>query len=1576
MLLAGPLTKQLIQDLQTNPFAGQSLASGALDGDVFDCREPLPAKSRDYFQYLHSRGVTHFKVPLSWLNILPTGDSSQPNEDTVACYRNLVKELTESGIQPLLELHRAALPEGLRSRYGGWENPIIRQVFQDYAGFIFARFGDLVHSYITFSHLHELRDSSQFQHALQSHVEVYKLYHHSFKGGHVSLGMKDSDISTLSQTGYMHQYTLISIPFLFSSQEYMDFLSVHMEYDCTTETSLTKAVTEIQRAIGEQYILMYQVNIKNCADRNVQPLVSVIEALRKTDVHLMGCDITNLLGNLDQGDASVQTEDAKAHRKARSTSALSYQTVWDKFRTESPSDRDHFLVGSFPDGFQWAASSESFKVEGGWAKHGKGETIWDRFGHEGKVLDGQTADVACDSYHKVDYDVYLLRGMLSPHYQFSISWARIFPTGQKESLLEQGALYYDKLIDTLLESGIEPTVTLYHWDLPQALQDLGGWTNDSIVAAFKEYADFCFFRYGNRVKTWNTFGSPWVVSNFGYGTGEHAPSIKDPIVASYQVTHNIIKSHAEAWHVYNDKYRLQQGGKVGIALHSEWAQPLNPDSPQDIQAAERYLTFMLGWFAHPIFVDGDYPVVLKNQIEKKKNECGQELARLPVFTEVEKARIKGTADFFGLNHYTSRLITDSPGKCVSGPASVGDFQTHIDPTWPTTVSSHVQSVPWGLRRLLNYIAAEYTSLTKVPIYITGNGMPTDYYSDVLEDTERVDYFRTYINEAMKAIHNDNVAVQRFTVQSLLDGFEGFLGYSQRFGLHYVNFETPDKPRRPKASAYFYSQVIKRNGFQDTAPIPFKQVLGERKENVKLPSLPPSEVPSQSKVVWEKFSSQSKFERKLYHYGTFPSDFQWGVSSSAYQIEGGWDADGKGPSVWDTFTHVPGNIPTGDTGDVACDSYNRFEEDLYMLRALKVKTYRLSLSWPRIFPDGRRTSLNKNGVDYYNRIINGLLAYDITPMVTLYHWDLPQALQDINGWDNVNLIDLFNDYCDFCYATFGDRVKFWMTFNEPHIIAWVGYGLGQIPPSIKDPGNAPYRVAHNLLKAHAKAYHTYDEKYRTTQGGLVSISLNTDWFEPLDVNIPREVAAADRALQFQLGWFAHPIFKNGDYPDAMKFQVGNKSEIQGLAESRLPVFTEEEKAYIQGTADVFCVNAYTTKMARHVTPQLSPPSYEYDQDIKVENVPDYYDTAMPEMKAVAWGLRRLLNWIKEEYGNPEIYITENGVSTDVGITVDDTDRVFFLKTYVDEALKAQNLDGVQLKGYTAWSLLDSFEWLKWRIFLPKKRTSYLGDSLPEFTPEEITRIKGTHDFFGLNYYTSILAFNVHYPDDAQTYDADKGVGAVHDRTWLDSGSDWLKVYPYGFRKILNYIKEEYGNPPIYVTENGVSERGDIDLNDVHRIHYYENYINQAMKARLIDKVDIRGYTAWALMDNLEWAMGYSERFGLYYVNRSDPSLPRVPKKSVAYYATLVNCNGFPDPSQGPHECQNLGTTEPPLSHIPDRVNFLGLEVSSPDAEVALYVLFSLTIVGVIVAALITYQFIRVKKNSKRPVLEQIGLERKF
>ncbi|KFP97123.1 Lactase-phlorizin hydrolase, partial [Haliaeetus albicilla] len=430
----------------------------------------------------------------------------------------------------------------------------------------------------------------------------------------------------------------------------------------------------------------------------------------------------------------------------------------------------------------------------------------------------------------------------------------------------------------------------------------------------------------------------------------------------------------------------------------------------------------------------------------------------------------------------------------------------------------------------------------------------------------------------------------------------------------------------------------------------------------------------------------------YFYGTFPEDFTWGVSSSAYQVEGGWDADGKGPSIWDNFTHVAGNIKNNDTGDIACDSYNKVEEDIYLLRALGVKNYAFSLSWSRIFPSGRNNSINSHGVNYYNHLIDGLVANNITPIVTLYHWDLPQALQDIGGWESSALIDLFDSFADFCFQTFGDRVKFWITFNEPQVIAWFGYGAGTFPPNVNDPGSAPYRVAHILLKAHARVYHTYDDKYRASQGGVIALCPNIDWVEPKTPSDPRDIEAADRYLQFLVGWFTHPIFKNGDYPDVMKWKVGNRSELQSLPSSRLPVFTAEEREYIRGTADVFCFNTYTSKIVTHATTRLRPFSYVYDQEVLTKVDSSWPSSAITDHRAVAWGLRRLLNWIKEEYGNPPIYIIENGVGIKTKSDIDDNTRIFYYKTYIDEALKAYKLDGVNLRGYNAWSFMDTFEWL--------------------------------------------------------------------------------------------------------------------------------------------------------------------------------------------------------------------------------------------------------------------------------------------
>ncbi|KFQ39625.1 Lactase-phlorizin hydrolase, partial [Mesitornis unicolor] len=470
-----------------------------------------------------------------------------------------------------------------------------------------------------------------------------------------------------------------------------------------------------------------------------------------------------------------------------------------------------FLQDVFPSGFLWGASTGAFNTEGAWAEDGKGESIWDQFGHAGHVYRNQTADVACDSYYKTSYDVYLLRGLHPQMYKFSVSWPRIFPVGTSETINSKGVDYYNQLINRLLDSNIEPMVTLFHWDLPQALQVLGGWQNDSIIDAFVNYADFCFDTFGDRVKFWITFHEPWVISYAGYGTGEHPPGITDPGVASYKVAHTILKAHAKVWHLYNDKYRSQQLGKVGLVLNSDWAEPKTPANSEDVRAAERYLQFMLGWFAHPIFVNGDYPYILKAQIQEVNQQCSTTVAQLPLFTEEEKYWVKGTADFFGLSHYTSRLVsTVTNGICTPSFESIGNFSLHVDPSWPQTASSWIHVVPWGLRRLLKFVSQEYTG-TKIPIYIAGNGMPTEDTGDLINDTLRVDYIRRYINEALKAYKLDGVNLKGYNAWSLMDSFEWLNGYEPRFGLHQVDFDNPNRPRTPKRSAVYYAEIIRNNG---------------------------------------------------------------------------------------------------------------------------------------------------------------------------------------------------------------------------------------------------------------------------------------------------------------------------------------------------------------------------------------------------------------------------------------------------------------------------------------------------------------------------------------------------------------------------------------------------------------------------------------------------------------------------------------------------------------------------------------------------------------------------------------------
>ncbi|CAH1269388.1 LCTL [Branchiostoma lanceolatum] len=368
------------------------------------------------------------------------------------------------------------------------------------------------------------------------------------------------------------------------------------------------------------------------------------------------------------------------------------------------------------------------------------------------------------------------------------------------------------------------------------------------------------------------------------------------------------------------------------------------------------------------------------------------------------------------------------------------------------------------------------------------------------------------------------------------------------------------------------------------------------------------------------------DRDGFEPGTFPPGFMWGVASSAYQIEGGWNAGGKGPSIMDVHFQK-GSAWSGQTGDVTCDSYNRYRDDVRILSELGVSHYRFSLSWPRLFPDGTRDSLNPEGVRYYNSLIDELLAHGIVPFVTLYHWDLPLALEEkYKGWLGEEVVELFNDYARFCFSEFGDRVKHWATFNEPWSEIVMG-SKGILAETVgKEGKRGVYAAVRTVLKAHATAWHTYDKEFREKQRGKVGLALSCTWGEPKDPRNADDVTAAERFFDFNVGWFAHPLFVNGDYPDVMKEYVMKRSMADGLATSCLPEFSSEEKALLKGSADFLGVNYYTARLvsARAEGDDSKPADMlgEDDADVHVEMNPDWPVAGLPFISIVPWGLRKV------------------------------------------------------------------------------------------------------------------------------------------------------------------------------------------------------------------------------------------------------------------------------------------------------------------------------------------------------------------
>jgi beta-glucosidase len=405
--------------------------------------------------------------------------------------------------------------------------------------------------------------------------------------------------------------------------------------------------------------------------------------------------------------------------------------------------------------------------------------------------------------------------------------------------------------------------------------------------------------------------------------------------------------------------------------------------------------------------------------------------------------------------------------------------------------------------------------------------------------------------------------------------------------------------------------------------------------------------------------------------TFPENFLWGVAASAYQIEGAYNQDGKGESIWDCFVRWPGRVLNGDTGNVACDHYHRMPQDVALIKELGIPWYSFTISWSRILPQGFG-EVNPKGLDFYDRLVDELLSAGIQPLATLYHWEFPQALEDLGGWPNRDSTNWFADYSKVVLDKLADRVTMWSTFCEPWVSAFLGYGTGLHAPGLCDYSKA-YQAAHHLLLAHGKAVQVYRAgRY----GGQIGLALNLNGLIPAS-DSDEDRAATQRVHDETHALFLDPLF-NGTYAEALFEYVGPHQ----------PKVQTRDAQIISQPIDFMGLNYYNTDYVSYdlfgglnkarLTPYSAPGWGRTEMDWGID--PD--------------GIRREVLYVKENYGNPKLYLTENGCAMpdipDENEFVSDWDRINFLRAHLRSLHQAIE-EGANVHGYFAWSILDNFEW---------------------------------------------------------------------------------------------------------------------------------------------------------------------------------------------------------------------------------------------------------------------------------------------